>query len=139
MKSELQNKLIEKYPKFFDYLKNYDGPIIPIQFGFEVGNGWYWLLDELMGTIYDYCENNNKDVPCIHQIKEKYGSLCFYVGGANETIYGMIWLAESMSNHICETCGSTENVGQTEGWIYTICAKCLETNERAKQLKWNRI
>jgi translation initiation factor 2 beta subunit (eIF-2beta)/eIF-5 len=39
---------------------------------------------------------------------------------------GMVWLAESMSYRTCETCGSTNNVTQTEGWIYTRCEKCIK-------------
>lgn len=58
MKSELEKKLIEKYPIFFEYLKRNDEPIIPIQFGIECGNGWYWLLDNLMGDIQSYTKSN---------------------------------------------------------------------------------
>ena len=137
MKTELQNKLIDKYPKFFDYLKIYEGPIMPMQFGFECGDGWYWLLDNLMGTIYSYCECNNVKVPDAHQIKEKYGSLCFYIGGGNQMIDGMIWMAESLSYHICEFCGTTEKVGHTKGWIYTCCKSCKDKNPSANDLEWN--
>lgn len=110
--------------------------VYPIQFGFECGDGWYWLLDQLMNTIYKYCELNHKEFPNVIQIKEKYGALCFYIQGSNEIIDGMIWQAEAMSYHICETCGTNKGVGQTEGWIYTTCWDCLEKNERAKDLKW---
>ena len=58
------------------------------------------------------------------QVKEKFGGLRFYYYGGNEKIDGMIWLAENMSYNICETCGSTENIGQTKGWITTLCEKC---------------
>lgn len=92
MNSKLQNKLIKKYPQFFDYLKDHKGPIIPIQFGLECGDGWYWLLDQLMNSIYLYCKNNHKNIPHIHQIKEKFGGLRFYISGGNELINGMIWL-----------------------------------------------
>ena len=60
----------------------------------------------------------------VTQIKEKFGGLCFYYNGGDDVIHGMVWLAESMSYKICETCGTTENVHQTKGWIYTICDKC---------------
>lgn len=60
MTAELQKKLIEKYPDFFKYLEKYEGPIMPIQFGFECGDGWYWLLDNLMEDIDSYVKNNQK-------------------------------------------------------------------------------
>ena len=60
MKAELQKQLIEKHPEFFSYLKDYNGPVIPIQFGFECGDGWYDLLNSLMGQIKSYTEYNIK-------------------------------------------------------------------------------
>ena len=60
MKNDLQKNLIEKYSCFFEYLKDYKGPIIPIQFGFECGDGWYSLLDSLMGQIDSYTKYNSE-------------------------------------------------------------------------------
>lgn len=155
MTSEKQRDLINKYPKFFEYradkriytgenpvleeveeLINQKEMVIPIQFGFECGDGWFWLLDKLMGQIYSYCEWNKVDVPNVLQIKEKYGRLCFYISGGNNLINGMIMMAESLSSKICETCGTHHNVGQTIGWVYTICEVCREKNPRALNLEW---
>lgn len=133
MTPNLQNNLINKYPLFFEYLKEHNGPIIPIQFGIETGNGWYWLLDQLMGEIYQYCNTNDKKIPDIIQIKEKFGSLRFYIQGGDEMIDGMIWLAESMSNNICEECGSIEKIGHTTGWIKTLCEPC----SKLQDIDWN--
>ncbi len=79
MKSELQQKLLKKYPEFFqDELPIYTGEkpmaqevgellnqkemVLPIQFGFECGDGWYMLLDELMGEIQQYIKYHNEDL-----------------------------------------------------------------------------
>ena len=51
-------------------------------------------------------------------------------------VHGMVWFAEHLSRDICETCGTNVNVGQTQGWIYTICGSCREKNPRAKELEW---
>ncbi len=200
MKNELQKKLISKYPEFFQTdLKIYTGEkpdpmeevqellnqkemVMPIQFGFECGDGWYMLLDELMGEIKNHIENENRNranefkykwmwnlqaylrrkhykkpklealaewiyekaprgvrPPIsvhIDQIKEKFGGLRFYYSGGDDMIYGITSLAESLSYRICESCGSTLNVGQTQGWIYTVCKPCLDKNERAKDMIW---
>jgi hypothetical protein len=80
MKTELQKKLLEKYPQFFAYLKNkkiYIGEktefeevakllhqkeiVEPMQFGFECEDGWFMLLDELMGEIQNHIENENRN------------------------------------------------------------------------------
>lgn len=199
MKTELQNKLLQKYPQFFQSdLKIYTGEkpvieevsellnqkemVIPIQFGFECGDGWYMLLNELMGEIDNHLKNvnrNNKNkfkyqwmwnfqaylrrkynsktrmyafaewiykkaprkkLPevtiRIDQIKEKFGGLRFYYTGGDDVIDGMTSLAESLSYKICESCGTTKGVGQTGGWIYTVCRDCLQKNPRANNLQW---
>jgi len=156
MKSELQQKILNKYPEFFtkDY-KIYTGEkpiaeeiqelldqekiIVPIQFGIETGNGWFWLLNNLLDTIQSYIKNNNKPNISITQIKEKFGGLNVYYTGGDELIDGMVWFAEHLSYSICEFCGTNVGVGRTSGWIYTICWDCLQKNERAKDLKWKHI
>jgi len=70
MKAELQEKLFKKYPKFFEHLKGYEGPILPIQFGIECGDGWYVLIDSLMDCIHSYIENKEKYPDT--QIKSKF-------------------------------------------------------------------
>lgn len=130
------NDLIKKYPHFFEWVKEYreenpEGPIEPMEFGIECGKGWYWLLDNLMSEITTYLKDNeHRDIPLVRvtQIKEKFGGLRFYYDGGDDYVHGMVWLAEGLSYKICETCGSTEEVSQTGGWIKTICKKCLESN-----------
>jgi hypothetical protein len=153
MKTELQQKLLTKYPEFFQTKKriytgensihedvqellNQEEIVEPIQFGFEVGDGWYWLLNTLMGTIHSYCKDNGKPYPNITQIKEKFSGLRFYYNGGDDMIDGMVWLAESQSYYICETCGTTINVGRTSGWMTTICEDCYKKNERINSYKW---
>jgi hypothetical protein len=163
MKTELQQKLLKKYPHFFDDIgdrKIYTAEtgnikdvvelsqqkeiVLPIQFGFEVGDGWYALLDELMGSITNYIKRNSPDkhnpiVVKATQIKEKFGGLRFYIYGGDNHIDGMISFAENMSYRICETCGTTVGVGQTKGWIYTICWDCLQKDERAQSMQWQSV
>ena len=194
MTTELQQKLLDKYPEFFStHLRIYIGKeplekeihelldqkemVIPIQFGFECGDGWFMLLDELMSEIQNHIENENRNrknkllplfwklqywfrrykttrpigdwiydhaprkkfkplIVSVTQIKEKMGGLRFYYTGGDDYIFGLTMFAESLSYRICEKCGTTLNVGQTNGWIYTCCWDCLNKNERAKNLSW---
>jgi hypothetical protein len=134
MTAKLQEKLLKKYPEFFEYLKTYDGPLMPICFGFECDDGWYNILDDLMGKLKEYCKERKEYID-VHQIKEKFGGLCFYIGSGDDKIFNMIHDAESLSYQTCEICGSTENVGQTCGWIKTICHKCSSKEDKYK-LTW---
>lgn len=162
MKTELEQKLLKKYPEFFQTdLKIYTGEkpmeeevgellnqkemVLPIQFGFECGDGWYMLLDELMSEIQNRIKNVNRwrkkeGGPVltiqIDQIKEKFGGLRFYYSGGDDEISGMVDLAESLSYHICENCGSTKDIGYTKGWITTMCKDCYEKHPQKEMLRW---
>jgi hypothetical protein len=77
MKQELEDKLLNKYREFFtedvkiytsdnaaeivNELLNQKEIVLPIQFGFECGDGWYMLLDELMGDIKNHIKNYNRN------------------------------------------------------------------------------
>ena len=41
---------------------------------------------------------------------------------------GIIDMATAISTNTCEICGSTKNIGQTKGWIKTVCKECVEKN-----------
>lgn len=62
----------------------------------------------------------------VDQVKEKFGTLRFYYSGGDDTISGLVNMAESMSAVTCEKCG---NVGRRRGtgWISTLC------NEHSKE------
>ncbi|HDY90029.1 MAG TPA: hypothetical protein ENH82_18150 [bacterium] len=130
MKKELQQKLYNKYPELF-VQKDLPMSQTCMCWGITTGDGWFYLIDNLCACITNYCKNNNKEIPQAAQVKEKYGTLRFYLDNEDTLIDGMIWLADYLSGTICEVCGSTENVTQTKGWIQTICKPCL-TNKKEK-------
>lgn len=148
MKTELQKALLDKFPQFFtterkiyigeepinvevEELLNQKEIVLPIQFGFECGDGWYMLLETLLRSIESHLNPENswprkERIPLqIVQIKEKWGGLSFYYSGGDAEVNGMVDLAESLSYEICEHCGSTKNVDQTEGWVTTLCEDCM--------------
>jgi len=130
MTKELQETLYTKYPKIFaDKDKSMQETCM--FWGIETDDGWYWLIDQLCSNIQGYIDANNKTQVIASQVKEKFGSLRFYYNSGDEMIEGMVWFAESLSYHICETCGSTKNVTQTKGWITSLCEDCMKKyNER---------
>jgi hypothetical protein len=73
-------------------------------------------------------------VPTVVQVKEKFGTLSFYVQGASEEHYNYISFAESMSGNTCEECGSPgKRLGR--GWIYTACEDHARDDDWADSLE----
>lgn len=144
MKKELDSYLVEKYPKIF--INRYgDMKKTAMCWGFEHNDGWFWLLDQLCESIQEYIDTNNKyrekdkqiSQVVATQVKEKYGTLNFYFTGGDDYINGMIRMSENMSSNICEFCGSTEEIGTTQGWVYTICKNCYtNADSRITNLNW---
>lgn len=68
-------------------------------------------------------------VPQVHavQVKEKFGSLRFYISGGDDVVHALISMAESMSAITCEVCGDAGKM-QTGGWIRTLCDKHAKDN-----------
>ena len=131
MKKELQDKLFEKYPKIF--VQKDLGPKESLMcFGLSCGDGWFWLLDNLCRHLQFHTDRNKRPQVEAVQVKEKFGGLCFYTRNRDDYFAGCIRFAEHLSLSICESCGTTENVTQTEGWIRTICQKCLAKDENGQ-------
>lgn len=98
-------------------------PFHPIAFGFECGDGWADLLVELCEKIQQYLNTLPKDVAndiVALQVKEKYGTLRFYVAYYDETVEAFIQEAEQKSSCICEQCGKPGKVRGSR-WYYTAC------------------
>jgi hypothetical protein len=70
-------------------------------FGFECGDGWFDLIDELSRQI---CELS--PMTKAFQVKEKYGTLRFYVDGGESVVFDIIDDFEECSGKICEECGA---------------------------------
>ena len=131
MRQELDELLCERYPKMMvNRLK-------PMQetcmcWGFECGDGWFNILNQLMSNIQHHIDWNNQNFEkgykqykqvsqvTLDQVKEKFGTLRFYYSGGDDEISGMVRMAESMSGVTCETCGNPGKC-RGSGWIYTAC------------------
>jgi hypothetical protein len=134
MKQELDELLCEKYPKM---MVNRDKPMMEtcMCWGFECGDGWFNILDQLMGNIQHHIDWKNRQGEVVaqvtlDQVKEKFGTLRFYYTGGDDEISGMVRMAESMSGVTCEECSAPAKT-HGPGWIRTICEPC----ERAREVK----
>lgn len=111
MNIELVHRLEEKYSEIL-------GPNLY----FEVNDGWYELIKNLLHTINCYVARGPLDGQFkIVTIKEKFGGLRVYSDHADEFIEGAIALAECLSNNICEVCGSPGQNLSKGGWLKTRC------------------
>jgi hypothetical protein len=73
-------------------------------------------------------------VPTVVEVKEKFGTLRFYIQAGTDAHYNYISFAESMSAVTCETCGSPgKRLGH--GWIYTACETHAHDDDWAESLK----
>ena len=123
------SKMEEKFPKMFS------GPYG----GFAIGAGWWDIIESLCNCIQGHIdwkneqkEKYNRGEGCeqvvVLQIKEKFGGLRFYYQGGNDTIHGMVRMAEEWADQSCEVCGN-KGTRRPGGWIRTLC------DEHAKKVE----
>ena len=144
MKLELDQLLCEKYPKMM-VNRNKNMQETCMCWGFECGDGWFNILDQLMGNIQHHIDWKNRKEEVIaqvtlDQVKEKFGTLRFYYSGGDDAIDGMVRMAESMSGVTCEECSAPAQT-HGPGWIRTICKPCetKRETERAQYAKSNGL
>ena len=97
-------------------------------FGIECGEGWKKLYQPIIDYIDEYNKDKEGDDKIeIYQIKEKFGTLSFYVSKKTDKLRKMIENAEAESYHVCEICGRHINKQIVEyHWIYPMCRECYD-------------
>lgn len=88
--------------------------------GFDgaVGDGWIPILDRLAEDLIRMGWDRD-----LRQVKEKFGTLRFYVGDHTEEMSHRIFQAEEESGVTCEECGKPGEV-DGPGWLKCLCAEC---------------
>ena len=109
-----------KFTRSINYIKQTN----PYNYIFEVGDGWYGLLYQLILNVRFNDEAKGKWITKVTQCKEKFGGLRFYVTGTSDKNWDLIREAEKKSYGVCENTGSEVEVGiWNMGWVRTICKK----------------
>lgn len=135
MKEELTKQLLEKYPKLYaDYYKPMNETCMC--WGFEHGDGWYNLIDELSKELTEISEKHNIQI-IADQVKEKYGGLRFYFSISGECekaiedlVYTAVRKAEEKADITCEECGADgAQLNHRSYWYKTLCPKCAQPLE----------
>lgn len=121
MSPEKTQLLIDIYPELFSDISTRSCMYL---FGFECRDGWFDLLSECIENIKDVCLRENLDIKT-SQVKEKYGTLRFYLSSTTDELEEIIGFAEDKSAITCEVCGK---LGKSRklSWIQTLCEECLQ-------------
>jgi hypothetical protein len=96
--------------------------------GIAVSQGWWPILEALCANIQSHIDwwNKNRETRpvveqvVVEQIKEKFGGLRFYYSGGDDTVAGMVRMAEAWADIACEECGAA-GTRRSGGWIRTLC------------------
>ena len=84
-----------------------------------------WIIAHTEASYSSYskmAEEEKERLPKTAQIKEKFGTLRWYVNNADKTSQKIIDFAELMSENTCEVCGEYGKT-YTTGWHKTFCLK----------------
>jgi len=121
MRKELEQKLVERWPAWFNV--GSDPRQTRIADGFCHGDGWFdilWRLCEDLEPLVAEAERQTGHPFEVLQVKEKLGGLRFYVNHRTDAISERITAAELESLRTCEVCGQPGK--RREGnWIRTLC------------------
>lgn len=106
-----------------------------MSWGFECGDGWFQLLydlsEKIEPLIQKYIDDNPEEEyhPCAGQVKEKFGTLRFYMTSYADDIEDLITEAETLSGTTCEQCGEPGRL-RGEHWVYTACDEHTQEGDK---------
>jgi hypothetical protein len=115
LKAELDQALCHAYPSLYRD-RHGDMRTTLMCWGFACGDGWYALIDTLSRLL----SQHNRDIKAI-QVKEKMGGLRFYCNPEDDYAFGIVQMAEHLSEATCEECGAPGALYTTDGWLSTRC------------------
>ena len=92
-----------------------------------VGAGW----SNFINNLYDAKPKNTR----ITSVKEKYGTLRYYVSSAPEWYYDLISYYGERSGETCEECGLKGEVRYDLGWYLTLCDEHYEATKNKNKGK----
>ena len=122
MKAELDAALVKDFPNL--YRDRYgDVKETLMCFGFECGDGWEPLIRRLSAKLEALILAVPESKRALYravQVKEKYGSLRYYMTYETDEMSDLIRVAEDESAVTCETCGTAGKL-RGQGWYYTAC------------------
>ena len=102
-------------------------------------NKFLYFLHEKFDINYPklcHCKGYEINHPRASQVKEKFGTLSFYMTSATDEMWDIISEAEQKSGTICEDCGASGR-RRGGGWIRTLCDTCAKkSNQELGYQEW---
>ena len=134
MHPDLDRKLVEDFPLLY---ADRDRPFTEtcMGFGFQCMDGWEphirYLSSQLEPLVQKLIDENTdaKIVPRVSCVKEKFGTLRFYLTCGTDEMFDLIHFFEEGSESICEACGKHAKLRSSGGWCITLCDCCFEKYE----------
>jgi hypothetical protein len=118
-----------------------------MNFGFEHGDGWFKLVWNLCEDLDKLEKERWAKIPAdekaslllkgedsglrVVQVKEKFGTLRFYVDNADDAMYKRIHKAEHDSSSVCEICGKPAKLDESMAWVRTLCPDHMKKDRNA--------
>lgn len=99
-----------------DLINGYSGGKITSSDFLAVGEGWFPLIKRLIEDLINLGWNKE-----IVDIKEKFGTIRFYINEGNDKIFNRIIDAEVESSKVCEISGKPGELRRVNGWYKTLC------------------
>lgn len=126
MNQELDSKLCKDFPNLFGD-RNASMKVTCMCWGFP-GDGWEKILREaaekLEPLIVAYKQQYpGEEAPRASQVKEKFGTLRFYLSHGTDEMFKIVEEAERKSVTTCEDCGKKGKL-RKGGWLRILCSSC---------------
>lgn len=147
MKDELDELLVKSFPNLYAQ-RNGDLRTTAMCWGFETGSGWFRIIYELSTDLEAEIlklPEADREYCCASQVKEKYGTLRFYMHSQTEEMSNLIREAQHKSHKTCETCGAPGEL-RGGGWLFTACEEhsrdeltCKEYGKQEINKEWSKF
>lgn len=138
MRRDKDKELVKKFPLLY---RDRNGSCYDtcMCWGFP-GDGWFNILEELSEKIESRIKillNEQKftaeDYPRAAQVKEKFGTLRFYMTHYDPEIEKYILESERKSAITCEDCGNPGKMNRDGYWMSVSCDAC---KQKSKSTSW---
>lgn len=125
MSPDLDELLCQRYPSIFAD-RHASMQTTCMCWGFCCGDGWFALIDELCARLQHMTDHEGEPQIVAVQVKEKFGTLRFYVRSATEAQFKLIDEVEERSFFICEVCGAPGELLDESSWYQVRCPEHAE-------------